>query len=384
MQGVLVWMVGWGCSPENTLVDAETTPSTALMDTADTAAGFDAPPSAPVLQITPLSPSAEDDVLCSIAVPGVDPEGAAVSHTLYWTNSGRDVTEPTLDAERTVEGETWLCLAWASDGHQNSDIAEAAVLIGPANRAPSAPVVEVSPIAPPENADLTCTVLTPSTDPDGDDITYVFRWFSDDVAVDGVTLDRGHTTEGEVWSCAAYASDGLLKSAESVAADTITAGSYSEDLTGGQVYDASGCEYCPDEDWYIPDKAFDDVNGSGADGWYTVWSGGPEWISIDFGVGNERAITRYGLTGASFHEGYSARSWALQGSDDQHTWTTLHTVKDATLEYVMWGGEALTYFSFSNTVPHRHYRLWITENNGGQPHHDSVGIVEIEMFEDDF
>ena len=94
-------------------MDAEGTPSTALMDTADTAAGFDAPPSAPVLQITPSSPSAEDDVLCSIAVSGADPEGAVVSHTLYWTNGGRDVTEPTLDAEITVEGETWLCLAWA-------------------------------------------------------------------------------------------------------------------------------------------------------------------------------------------------------------------------------------------------------------------------------
>ena len=250
------------------------------------------------------------------------------------------------------------------------------------NQPPGAPAVVIRPEAPAANHDLECVISKDAVDPDGDALTYSYTWEGGELLVADAVLDRSHTAEGETWRCIVTASDGVLSGPEASASVDIGEAVYSDDLTSGLIYDASDCEYCPDEDWYTPDKAFDGSTGTGTDGWYVVWSGGPEWISVDFGAGNERAITRYGLMGAAFHEGYNARSWTLQGSSDEKTWTDLHTVEGATLEYVMYGGEPFVYFDLSNSVSYRHYRFWITENNGGQPYHDSVGIVEIEMFED--
>ena len=86
--------------------------------------------------------------------------------------------------------------------------------------------------------------------------------------------------------------------------------------------------------------------------------------------------------GATFHEGYSAKSWQLQASHDEASWDVLHEVSEAELDYVMYGGEAFTYYGFANTQAYRYYRLYVTENMGGQPYNNELGIVEIEMMED--
>ena len=61
---------------------------------------------------------------------------------------------------------------------------------------------------------------------------------------------------------------------------------------------------------------------------------------------------------------------------------TLHTVKDADLPYVMYGGEPFTYYSPFNETPYRFYRIYVTANMGGQPYNNAINIVEIEMMED--
>ena len=102
------------CAPENTLQDA-TTPAAAGTDTADTGVQPNQPPSPPVLRIVPQQPSADDDLLCTIASPGVDPEGVPVSHTLSWMHEGKTYERDAISADMTTAKETWLCLAWASD-----------------------------------------------------------------------------------------------------------------------------------------------------------------------------------------------------------------------------------------------------------------------------
>ena len=151
------------------------------------------------------------------------------------------------------------------------------------------------------------------------------------------------------------------------------------DVTGesGLEYACSDCFACPEETWYIADKAFDDNRGTAANSWHTTWSGEPEWVQVDFGEGNEKIIRHYGLMGAAFRPDYSARDWQLLASDDGESWTTMHEVYGASLVYVMWGGEPFTYYEFANETPYRFWRVYVTENMGAH----ELGIVEIEMME---
>jgi hypothetical protein len=252
------------------------------------------------------------------------------------------------------------------------------------NRGPDSPVVAISPQTPGTNHVLKCLIVEPSTDPDGDEVTYFYEWSVGGVVSDETTdtLSSEQTVEAEQWTCTVTPTDGKLNGEDSSDSVTIGLAVYGGDITSGLVYDASNCSYCPDNDWYIPDKAFDDLLGTGPESWDAFWTDGqPEWISVDFGIGNERTITRYGLMGSAFHEGYRAKDWELQSSDDEKTWKVLHTVKNAALVYVMYGGEPFTYYTFFNETAYRFYRLHVTANMGGQPYNNAVNIVEIEMME---
>jgi hypothetical protein len=80
--------------------------------------------------------------------------------------------------------------------------------------------VDVTPDFPLTTDDLTCTVVVPSTDPDGDTVTYTYEWYKNDVLQPGltttttalsVTIDSSNTHKGEVWKCIVtpHGSDGL-------------------------------------------------------------------------------------------------------------------------------------------------------------------------------
>lgn len=79
---------------------------------------------------------------------------------------------------------------------------------------PTAPTVEVTPEYPLLSEDLTCTLITPSVDPEGSTVTYDGTWLVDG-APSGqtfssfpATLPAGLTSEGEEWTCNVTASDG--------------------------------------------------------------------------------------------------------------------------------------------------------------------------------
>lgn len=348
----------------------------------------DRPPSAPEVQIWPDAPTEADDLHCRQTVPAVDPEGQPVHHTLRWSVNGEDTEHQTdlLDADLTRGGDTWTCTVVASDGVQEGPAGSDTVQVAVPNRPPGAPVVEVRPTTPGANHTLACHIVEDASDPDGDTVEHRVRWSHNGVetALQDATLASEWTAEGDDWTCTVTPWDGAEEGTPGTDTVRIGAPAYSGDLTAesGVVYDASGCAYCPDNDWYIADRAFDDRTGTGAESWVVPWTGGPEWISVDFGAGNEKTITHYGLMGSAFHEGYRARDWQFEGSDDEATWIVLHTVTDANLAYVMYGGEPFTHYSFANSEAYRHYRLLVTENRGGQPYNNELGIVEIEMMED--
>ncbi|HCH64778.1 MAG TPA: hypothetical protein DFR83_18370, partial [Deltaproteobacteria bacterium] len=70
------------------------------------------------------------------------------------------------------------------------------------DRPPTAPGVTVEPIRPRDAEPLSCTVTTPSTDPDGDPVTYRYEWEAGGSVVGtDATLSAEATREGQTVTC---------------------------------------------------------------------------------------------------------------------------------------------------------------------------------------
>ena len=93
-----------------------------------------APPSQPMVSISPDPATELDDLHCSIDLDGVDPDGDAVTYTFAWYVDGvasGDTTQ-VLPSEATALDETWTCEATPSDGTESGTFGEGAV--GPIGR----------------------------------------------------------------------------------------------------------------------------------------------------------------------------------------------------------------------------------------------------------
>ena len=145
------------------------------------------------------------------------------------------------------------------------------------NQPPTEPDVEVTPDSACESDDLTCTITTESTDPDGDAVTYTYMWYKDGGLMGGLTLeDTTHlaysisaalTRTGETWRCTVTPKDerGLEGS---TALDETTVIECGETCDDGIDNDGDGLIDCLDPDC-CADPACpydDDVNSEGANG----------------------------------------------------------------------------------------------------------------------
>jgi hypothetical protein len=76
-------------------------------------------------------------------------------------------------------------------------------------------VVTVTPDAPTQFSDLTCTVTTPMTNPDGSAVTYAYAWSVDgmETAYTDAALPETATRPGETWTCRVATADGALQGA---------------------------------------------------------------------------------------------------------------------------------------------------------------------------
>ncbi len=105
-------------------------------------------------------------------------------------------------------------------------------------------------------------------------------------------------------------------------------------------------------------SAFDAV---AATKWYSTGNPPPAWIRYNFADFAGWAVNSYSLTSANDVPERDPKDWRLEGSDDATTWVTLDTRS----------GESFTSrfqtrsYSFSNTVPWRYYRLYVSANQGG-------------------
>lgn len=91
-----------------------------------------AAPGAPVVDVSPEEPYAEEDALtCEIEVVSSDPDGDAVSYDVAWTVDGVDagVTGYTVDRDDIAPGELWVCTVTPSDGEDEGPSASASVTV---------------------------------------------------------------------------------------------------------------------------------------------------------------------------------------------------------------------------------------------------------------
>ncbi len=94
------------------------------------------------------------------------------------------------------------------------------------NAAPSGAAIAIEPAAPGDDDDLTCTIVTEATDPNGDPVSYTFAWARSgaDAGVSGATVGAALTTGGDTWTCTVTPNDGALDGAPASASVTIAQG----------------------------------------------------------------------------------------------------------------------------------------------------------------
>lgn len=108
----------------------------------------------------------------------------------------------------------------------------------------------------------------------------------------------------------------------------------------------------------------------------TQWSANAAtgWLSMDFGSGSNTIIDAYTIFGHS-NQTENPRNWTFEGSNDNISWTTLHTV---TLPAAIAASSNYSSGNIGNTNSYRYYRINITLNGGSGTR---VRIAELELYQ---
>jgi hypothetical protein len=210
--------------------------------TSDTATGTNTPPVATRVTLSPTEVYTDDTLTATVAATDVDGDTLTYAYDWYVDGFPRGST-----TSASLSGATWFdrdqdvyVVVTPNDGEADGTSATSDT-VTVSNSAPTAPVVEITPADAVAGDDLTCSVVTESTDADGDAITYAFAWDVDGVAysdaIDSAmssVVDGGDVGEAEAWTCSVTAtSDGQSAEGE---ASTIVAPGCDEYAFSGSTY----------------------------------------------------------------------------------------------------------------------------------------------------
>ncbi len=171
------------------------------------------------------------EVIITQPAPGATvPEGSPITFVAVASDIQDDDATLTLQFESSVDGPLGFGVADGVGGHTRTTILspathtitvsaeDSAGLVGTAqidvtvSAPPSEPVVEIQPSSPASSDDLTALITTPSTDPEGDTISYSWSWTVNGAAVPAyagaTTIPAFETTQDDVWEVTVVASDG--------------------------------------------------------------------------------------------------------------------------------------------------------------------------------
>ncbi len=109
------------------------------------------------------------------------------------------------------------------------------------NAAPSGAAIAIEPATPGDGDDLSCTIVTEATDPNGDALTYRFGWARNgaDAGVDSATVGAALTSGGDTWTCTVTPNDGALDGAPTSVSVTIAQGNRAPSAPGVSITPAS-------------------------------------------------------------------------------------------------------------------------------------------------
>jgi cysteine-rich repeat protein len=156
---------------------------------------------APTVSSLVLSPSevyTNDTIIASVSTS--DSDGDSVSVSYAWYVDGRLVSETgsSLDGAAYFDkGQAVYVVATPNDGTSvGTPVASSTVTV--LNTLPTAPSVTIDPAAPTAGTeDLVCSIVSASSDADGDAITYEFAWTVDGLEYGtGAGVDTGDTGSG--------------------------------------------------------------------------------------------------------------------------------------------------------------------------------------------
>ena len=208
-----------------TATPAGGTPNTATVVIANT------PPVLTSVTVSPDPAFTTSDLACSASV--TDADGDMVSLSYAWTVDGTaaGADAPTLSSSAFAKDQTVRCTVTPTDGTDTGAALSSDLLIS--NTPPTAPATELT-IDPPSAGvdDLGCFVSSPSSDADGDALTYEVEWLEDGAVVASETLTpptlsatpipASQLDAGVTWTCRVRAWDGEAFSGSVEVSTTVT------------------------------------------------------------------------------------------------------------------------------------------------------------------
>ncbi|MDP2313448.1 MAG: LamG-like jellyroll fold domain-containing protein [Pseudomonadota bacterium] len=204
----------------------------------DTAVAVNTAPTVTTASLTPATAHTDDVLTASVSTNDADGDTVSVGYTWYVDGVPISATGATLDGGvHFGKGDEVYVVATPDDGEDaGTALASSSVTI--LNTAPTAPVVAVSPTDPEDADDLVCDLVTPSTDADGDSLSYTYAWELDgsDAGIASDTVPAASTAAGDAWTCVVVAEDGDDVSTEATDSVSITGACAALDFDGSDDY----------------------------------------------------------------------------------------------------------------------------------------------------
>ncbi|TNF36879.1 MAG: hypothetical protein EP329_04595 [Deltaproteobacteria bacterium] len=285
------------------------------------------PPSCDAASIFPTAANTTKDITCTCSgFSDADDDDEASTCTFY------DGATPlagdgscTLTADATDKGMQIHCSLVPGDGDDDGDAVtsgEVPILNAP----PTAPVVALAPTVADATTTVTCSLSTPSTDPDGDSVTYTVAWLVDGFENTGVmssSLVAGSLSDasgvgahrGSRLSCRLRASDGEASSAPATSAELVL-GNAPPAIDNVIVTSVDGAPINENAVLRCEVGDSEDPDGDPLTMTYVWYVGGEEVAGV----------TGQNLTGAAFDKGDSV-SCAVRADDGQGGQSAIATSK---------------------------------------------------------